>query len=166
MGPLISAAQGAKVMERYIARGRAEGATLLTGGERTYPQGFGGFFVQPTVFADVTDGMSIARRKSSARRLRPSTSRTRTRWSRAPTPAPSASPPVSSPPTSPAATGSSPASSRHHLDNAYNVTPVEAPFGGVKATGLRPRERPRRARPLEPGEIRLPVRLGPVQAHF
>src|SRR5690606_24643309 len=52
MGPLVSEAQGAKVMD-YIARGCAEGATLLTGGERARPQGFPGFFVQPTVFAGV-----------------------------------------------------------------------------------------------------------------
>lgn len=61
MGPLISAAQGDKVMA-YIARGQEEGAWLLTGGERAALQGFeGGFFVQPTVFADVTDEMTIAR---------------------------------------------------------------------------------------------------------
>ena len=55
MGPLVSEAQGAKVMD-YIAGGRAEGARLLTGGARARIQGFeGGFFVQPTVFADVTD---------------------------------------------------------------------------------------------------------------
>ena len=39
MGPLISEAQGEKVMD-YIAGGRAEGARLLTGGERARPQGF------------------------------------------------------------------------------------------------------------------------------
>ncbi|MGC4067357.1 MAG: aldehyde dehydrogenase family protein, partial [Polyangiaceae bacterium] len=61
MGPLISAAQGEKVMG-FIAAGRAEGARLVTGGERARVQGFeGGFFVQPTVFADVTDAMTIAR---------------------------------------------------------------------------------------------------------
>ena len=39
--------------------------------------------------------------------------------------------------------------------NAYNLTPVEAPFGGVKASRPRPRERPRRARALEPGQVGL-----------
>jgi betaine-aldehyde dehydrogenase len=56
-GPLVSAAQRDKVMG-YIAAGRAEGARLITGGEA--PEG-PGFFVTPTVFADVTDDMTIAR---------------------------------------------------------------------------------------------------------
>jgi betaine-aldehyde dehydrogenase len=61
MGPLISEAQGGKVMG-YVAKGLEEGAKLLAGGERVRPQGFeGGFFVQPTVFAGVTDAMTIAR---------------------------------------------------------------------------------------------------------
>jgi betaine-aldehyde dehydrogenase len=43
-----------------IAAGRDEGATLLTGGDR--PAGLPrGYFVAPTVFADVTDDMTIAR---------------------------------------------------------------------------------------------------------
>ncbi|KID12428.1 betaine-aldehyde dehydrogenase [Ponticoccus alexandrii] len=55
-GPLVSQAQREKVMG-YIAKGRAEGARLITGG--TAPEG-PGFFVEPTVFADVTDDMTIA----------------------------------------------------------------------------------------------------------
>ena len=111
MGPLISEAQGAKVMD-FIAKGRAEGARLVTGGERARIQGFeGGVFVQPTVFADVTDDMTIAREEIFGpvmSRAAPSTARTRR--SPAPTPRPTASPPASSPATSPAPTGSSPAS--------------------------------------------------------
>lgn len=43
-----------------IATGRAEGATLLHGGG--FPAGqTHGFYVEPTVFADVTDSMTIAR---------------------------------------------------------------------------------------------------------
>ncbi|WP_418594369.1 betaine-aldehyde dehydrogenase [Ponticoccus sp. (in: a-proteobacteria)] len=55
-GPLVSQAQREKVMG-YIAEGRAEGARLVTGGAA--PDG-PGFFVEPTVFADVTDSMTIA----------------------------------------------------------------------------------------------------------
>lgn len=58
MGPLVNAAQLEKVMG-YIATGKAEGATLVTGGGRGSANA--GFFVQPTVFADVTDDMTIAR---------------------------------------------------------------------------------------------------------
>ena len=39
--------------------------------------------------------------------------------------------------------------------NHYNVTPVELPFGGVKMSGLGPRERPRGHRALHAAEERL-----------
>ncbi|WP_307631390.1 aldehyde dehydrogenase family protein [Nocardia vaccinii] len=58
MGPLISAAQRDRV-ERYIGLGVDEGATLVCGGGR--PAGFDrGFFVEPTLFADVRNDMTIA----------------------------------------------------------------------------------------------------------
>ena len=46
---------------RYIDSGKAEGATLVAGGERADIGTGKGYFVQPTVFADVTPGMTIAR---------------------------------------------------------------------------------------------------------
>ena len=110
MGPLISEAQGAKVLD-FIAKGRAEGARLVTGGERARVQGFeGGVFVQPTVFADVTDAMTIAREEIFGPVMSVLPSTPRTRRSPAPMPRPTASPPASSPATSPAPTGSSPGS--------------------------------------------------------
>ena len=61
MGPLVSAAQRDKVMD-YIAIGKAEGARLVTGGKELKLQGMeAGVFVEPTVFAGVTDEMRIAR---------------------------------------------------------------------------------------------------------
>src|SRR5699024_2714140 len=58
-GPLISAKQHERVMG-YIEKGKAEGARLTTGGGR--PEGMDrGFYVAPTVFADVTNDMTIAR---------------------------------------------------------------------------------------------------------
>ncbi|MHC4840457.1 MAG: aldehyde dehydrogenase family protein [Planctomycetota bacterium] len=42
----------------YIEKGKAEGATLVTGGER---MGDKGYFIQPTVFSDVKPEMSIAK---------------------------------------------------------------------------------------------------------
>lgn len=57
MGPLVSGAQLAKVLG-YIETAKAEGATLVCGGGQA---GTEGAFVQPTVFADVTDDMTIAR---------------------------------------------------------------------------------------------------------
>ena len=59
LGPVLNAKQLGRV-QNYIAKGQAEGARLLTGGDR--PAGFNkGFYVQPTVFADVTPDMTIAR---------------------------------------------------------------------------------------------------------
>jgi hypothetical protein len=43
---------------RYIARGVEEGAQLACGGQR---HGDKGYYIQPTVFANVTDGMTIAK---------------------------------------------------------------------------------------------------------
>ena len=58
VGPLTSARQRERV-EGYIAAGRDQGATVAVGGGR--PAGFDrGWYVEPTVFADVDNGMRIA----------------------------------------------------------------------------------------------------------
>ncbi len=59
MGPLISKRQQQRVLE-YIEKGKAEGARLVCGGgiPAHLPKGF---YVEPTVFADVTNDMTIAR---------------------------------------------------------------------------------------------------------
>ncbi|WP_326598135.1 aldehyde dehydrogenase family protein [Streptomyces sp. NBC_01803] len=60
LGPLVSAVQRERVRE-YIRIGVAEGARLVTGGPEA-PEGLDkGFYVRPTVFADVEPGMTIAR---------------------------------------------------------------------------------------------------------
>jgi aldehyde dehydrogenase (NAD+) len=59
VGPVASAAQRERV-RGYIRRGIEEGATLVTGGPEA-PAGLErGFFVKPTVFADVRSEMTIA----------------------------------------------------------------------------------------------------------
>ncbi|MDQ1710559.1 MAG: aldehyde dehydrogenase [Frankiaceae bacterium] len=58
LGPLISAGQLDRV-QRYVKLGLDQGARLLTGGEPI--EIGGGFFHQPTVFADATNDMTIAR---------------------------------------------------------------------------------------------------------
>jgi len=58
IGPMVSQAQYDRI-QRYIKIGM-ETATLVAGGEG-HPAGLGGYFVQPTVFADVTNDMVIAR---------------------------------------------------------------------------------------------------------
>ncbi len=61
MGCLSSKPQFDKVME-YIRIGESEGARLVSGGNRLdEPALAGGYFVRPTVFADVTRDMRIAR---------------------------------------------------------------------------------------------------------
>src|SRR5216684_390946 len=58
LGPLISAAQRERV-EGYIAKGKQEGARVVLGGGR--PAGFAkGYYVEPTIFADVQSKMAIA----------------------------------------------------------------------------------------------------------
>jgi aldehyde dehydrogenase (NAD+) len=60
MGPVVSAKQLDTVLG-YIDIGQKEGARLVTGGERLTDDGLDkGFFVAPTVFADVSPDMTIA----------------------------------------------------------------------------------------------------------
>jgi len=55
-GPQVDKAQFDKIMS-YIDKGRSSGAACLTGGNRA---GDKGYFVEPTVFDNVTDEMDIA----------------------------------------------------------------------------------------------------------
>lgn len=58
MGPVVSAKQRDRILN-YIEQGRAQGASLLTGG--VSPAKFSsGFFIEPTVFGNVHPGMTIA----------------------------------------------------------------------------------------------------------
>ena len=60
LGPMVSAAQRERV-ENYINKGLAEGARLVVGGPGM-PEGLEkGYFIKPTIFADVTREMTIAR---------------------------------------------------------------------------------------------------------
>ena len=59
LGPLVSATQRDRVVN-YIKKGIDEGAVLVTGGPEM-PEGVNkGFFVRPTVFANVNNRMTIA----------------------------------------------------------------------------------------------------------
>jgi aldehyde dehydrogenase (NAD+) len=58
IGPLVAERQRDRV-ERYIAKGISDGARLVTGGGR--PKGLDrGWFVEPTIFADVDNKSTIA----------------------------------------------------------------------------------------------------------
>ena len=61
LGALISKNHQALVL-KYIEQGKAEGATLLTGGCALSPESApNGYFVAPTVFTDCHDNMTIVR---------------------------------------------------------------------------------------------------------
>ncbi|MEK4027000.1 aldehyde dehydrogenase family protein [Pseudobacillus sp. FSL P4-0506] len=61
MGPVISKQHMEKI-ERYIAVGKQEKATLLCGGRRLLDQGREyGYFIEPTIFIDVDPQATIAR---------------------------------------------------------------------------------------------------------
>ena len=57
MGPLISSTQQSRV-KGYIDKGIEEGAEVLTGGDIPFDKGY---FVSPTIFADVNHSMTIAK---------------------------------------------------------------------------------------------------------
>ena len=60
MGPLVSAKQR-ETVRSYIRKGIEEGATLVFGGVEPPEHLETGFFLPPTIFADVTNEMTIAR---------------------------------------------------------------------------------------------------------
>jgi aldehyde dehydrogenase (NAD+) len=60
LGAVSSKGQLERVLG-YVSTAKKEGATLLAGGDRTDIGTGKGYFMQPTVFADVTSSMTIAR---------------------------------------------------------------------------------------------------------
>ena len=59
MGPLISSKRRERVLG-YIEKGKAEGATLAVGGGRPAGEESQGLVVEPTLFTDVENSMTIA----------------------------------------------------------------------------------------------------------
>jgi betaine-aldehyde dehydrogenase len=133
MGPLVSKAQLDKVLA-YVAGAKSDGARLICGGGQG-PQA--GWFVQPTVFADVTDAMTLACEEvfgpvmavldfdDEAEVVARANA---TQFGLA------------------AGVFTADLTRAHRVIaalqagtcwiNAYNLTPVESPFGGVKASGV------------------------------
>ncbi|MEL6504534.1 MAG: betaine-aldehyde dehydrogenase [Pseudomonadota bacterium] len=61
MGPMVSRRQ-LEIVEDYIAKGKAEGGTLLCGGETVSVEDFPhGHFIRPAIFENVSDDATIAR---------------------------------------------------------------------------------------------------------
>jgi aldehyde dehydrogenase (NAD+) len=57
VGPLVSQRQRERV-EGYIAKGNSEGGRMTTGGKRPFDRGW---FLEPTIFADVDNNATISR---------------------------------------------------------------------------------------------------------
>ena len=60
MGPVVNKNQFLKIKE-YISKGIEEGATLVTGREETIKDNEKGYFISPTIFANVTKDMTISK---------------------------------------------------------------------------------------------------------
>ena len=55
MGPVVNATQFKKILG-YFETAKKEGATCLVGGKAAHPNGY---FIEPTVFTNVTENMTI-----------------------------------------------------------------------------------------------------------
>ena len=85
MGPAVDASQ-LKTDLDYIAIGKKEGARMVCGGKRLKGGDYDkGFFIEPTIFADVTPRCASSRRRFSAPSSRSSPSTPSRRASRSPT---------------------------------------------------------------------------------
>lgn len=134
MGPLVSAGQLEKVLG-YIETAKSEGATLISGGGRAAPNT--GYYVQPTVFADVTDAMTIAREEVFGPVMAVLDFETE---------AEAVARANDSEFGLAAGVFTADLTRGHRVIsalqagtcwiNAYNLTPVEAPFGGSKSSGV------------------------------
>jgi betaine-aldehyde dehydrogenase len=123
-GPLVSARQ-LEIVGSYIAKAKQEGARLVTGGARLK---LDGYFLAPTVFADVTDDMTIAREEIFGPVMAVLDFANATEFGLS------------------AGVFTRDLSRAHRVIaslragscfiNSYNDAPVEAPFGGVKASGV------------------------------
>ncbi|SFE71477.1 aldehyde dehydrogenase family protein [Alteribacillus iranensis] len=60
MGPIVSGKQFDSVLS-YIEKGKEEGATLLYGGKSLKEELNNGYFIEPAIFTDVTEEMTIAK---------------------------------------------------------------------------------------------------------
>lgn len=137
MGPLISFAQRDKVMG-FIEAGRQEGAHLVAGGGIPAGAHFAsGAFVEPTIFDGVTDDMSIAQEEIFGPVLSLLTFDDEAEViARA----------NATPFGLAAGVFTRDVARAHRVAgalkagicwvNTYNITPVEAPFGGVKQSGV------------------------------
>ena len=161
-GPMVSENQ-MNIVLGYIEKGNAEGARLVAGGSRA---DLPGYFLEPTVFADVTDGMTIAREEifgpvmavldfdDEAEVI-----------ARANDTEFGLSAGVFTRDLSRAHRVIGALEAGSCFINSYNDAPVEAPFGGVKASGVG-RENSKEAIQHYSQVKSVYVRMGDVEAAF
>ena len=161
-GPMVSESQ-LDIALSYIAKGKDEGARLVYGGNALDREGW---FIQPTVFADVNDGMVIAREEIFGPVMAVLdfddeddviARANDTEFGLA------------------AGVFTSDLARAHRVIgameagscfiNSYNDAPVEAPFGGVKASGVG-RENSKEAIKHYSQVKSVYVRMGDVEAPF
>lgn len=161
-GPMVSARQ-MEIVQGFIAKGVEEGARLVAGGSRA---DFPGYFLQPTVFADVTDDMTIAREEIFGPVLSVLDFETEEEViARA----------NATPYGLAAGVFTQDLTRAHRMAarfeagtcyiNTYNLAPVEAPFGGSKLSGVG-RENSKNAINHYSELKSVYVAMGPVEAPF
>ncbi|MGR3504031.1 betaine-aldehyde dehydrogenase [Pseudaestuariivita sp.] len=161
-GPMVSATQ-MEIVEGYIAKGRDEGARLVCGGARLERDGY---YIPPTVFADVTDDMTIAREEIFGPVMAVLDFEDEAEMIARANATPfglSAGVFTSDLTRAHRVIGALEAGSC--FINSYNDAPVEAPFGGVKASGVG-RENSKEAIAHYSQVKSVYVRMGDVEAPF
>jgi betaine-aldehyde dehydrogenase len=137
VGPLISHEHMGKVLAA-IARGKAAGARLVTGGDRVTEGGLDkGFYVAPTIFADCADDMDIVREEifGPVMAVLPFDDEDEVVARANATPYGLAAGVFTNDLTRAHRVAAALEAGTVWI-NAYNLTPIEMPFGGVKQSGL------------------------------
>jgi betaine-aldehyde dehydrogenase len=161
-GPMVSEAQLAIVLS-YIDTGLKEGARLTYGGARLNRPGC---YIQPTIFADVTDEMTIAREEIFGPVMSVLDFETEAEViARANATDLGLSGAVFTRDLARAHRVIAQIEAGTCWINQYNLTPVELPFGGMKGSGIG-RENARAAIEAYSQPKTVYVGMGPVEAAF
>lgn len=137
MGPMVSAGQ-ADIVEQYLETARSEGARVVTGGQKIEMPGLDGArFVAPTVLADLKDHMTIVREEVFGPVMSVLSFEDETDViSRANNTEFGLAAGVFTRDIQRAHRVAAALQAGTIWINNYNLTPVEMPFGGVKASGI------------------------------
>lgn len=161
-GPMVSERQ-MEIVKNYIAKGNEEGARLVAGGGQLDKEGF---WLEPTVFADVTDEMTIAREEIFGPVMAVLDFEDEAEViARANDTEYGLSAGVFTKDISRAHRVIGKLQAGSCFINSYNDAPVEAPFGGVKASGVG-RENSKEAIQHYSQVKSVYVRMGDVEAAF